>query len=158
MTDYPGFSVLLIILILVSNFFYLLRITKWYTIRKVFPLNTARLEHENIHLAYGKANLCGHYARNKVFSGIIKDGVVIKKPFPFSKLMPPIFIPWNEIEHTSIGYDIDGRLDGKTKKLFSSSEYATIELKKYKRFLIIIPWQQTCFDNLPKELNGGVGG
>jgi hypothetical protein len=152
MTDYPGISVLLIFIILASNFVYLLRLTKWYSIRKAFPLNTAGPEHENIHLAYGKANLCGHYVRNRVFSGIIKDGVVIKKPFPFSTLMPPIFIPWNEIEHISIGYDIDGRLDGKTKKLFSSSEYATIELKKYKKFLIIILWQQTYFDNLPKEL------
>ena len=158
MTNFPGLSIVLIFIILAANFVYLLRAIKWYTIRKVFPLNTTGPEHENIHLAYGKANLCGHYSRNKVFSGIMKDGVVIKKPFPFSKLMPPIFIPWNEIEHVSIGYDIDGRTDGKTKKLFSSSEYATIELKKYKKFLIIIPWQQTYFDNLPKELNGGVGG
>ena len=148
MADYPGISVLVIFIILASNFVYLLRLTKWYSIRKAFPLNMTGPEHENIHLSYGKANICGHYARNKVFSGIMKDGVVIKKPFPFSRLMPPIFIPWNEIEHISIGYDIDGRPDGKTKKLFSSSEYATIELKKYKKFLIIIPWQQTYFDNL----------
>jgi hypothetical protein len=158
MTDFPGFSVLLIFIILASNFVYLLRLTKWYSIRKVFPLNVEGSEHENIYLTYGKANLCGHYARNKVFSGMIKDGIIIKKPFPFSMLMPPIFIPWNEIEHISIGYDIDGRPDGKTKKLFSSSEYATVELKTYKKFLIIIPWQQTYFDNLPKELNGGVSG
>lgn len=158
MTDYPGISVLLIFIILASNFVYLLRLTKWYSIRKAFPLNTAGPEHENIHLAYGKANLCGHYARNKVFSGLIKNGVVIKKPFPFSTLMPPIFIPWNEIEHISIGYDIDGRPDSKTKKLFASAEYASIELKKYKKFLIIIPWHQTYFDKLPKELNGGISG
>lgn len=158
MTDYPGISVLLIFIILASNFVYLLRLTKWYSIRKAFPLNTAGPEHENIHLAYEKANLCGHYARNKVFSGLIKNGVVIKKPFPFSTLMPPIFIPWNEIEHISIGYDIDGRPDSKTKKLFASAEYASIELKKYKKFLIIIPWHQTYFDKLPKELNGGISG
>ncbi len=152
MTDYPGFSVLLIFIILAANFAYLLRLTKWYSIRKALPLNATGPEYENIHLAYGKANLCGHYVRNKVFSGILKDGVVIKKPFPISKLMPPIFIPWNEIEHISIRHDIDGRPGTKMKKLFSSSEYAKIELKKYKKFLIIIPWQQTYFDNLPKEL------
>ncbi len=152
MTDYPGFSVLLIFIILAANFVYLLRLTKWYSIRKALPLNDAGPEHENIHLAYGKANLCGHYVRNRVFSGIIKDGVVIKKPFPFSTLMPPIFIPWNEIEHISIGYGIDGRPSTEMRKTFSSSEYAKIELKKYQKFLIIIPWQQTYFNNLPKEL------
>jgi len=152
MTDYTDFSAWLFIVILAANFVYLLRATKWYSVRKSFPLNTAGPVDEKTHLSYGKANLCGHYVRNKVFSGIIKDGVVIKKPFPFSTFMPPIFIPWDEIEHIFIGYGIDGRPGAKTKNLFSSSEYAKIELKKYKKFLIIIPWQQTYFDNLPKEL------
>jgi len=152
MINFQNFSVLLIAVILVSNFVYLLRAMKWYSIRKVFPLKAEGPKHENIHLTYGKANLCGHYVRNKVFSGIIKDGVVIKKPFPISRLMPPIFIPWNEIENITIIYEIDGRPGTKMKTFFSSSEYAKIELKTYKKFLIIIPWQETYSDNLPKEL------
>ncbi|MBU1743333.1 MAG: hypothetical protein KJ649_00320 [Proteobacteria bacterium] len=153
MINFKSFSVLLIVIILVSNFVYLLRATKWwYSIRKVFPLKTEGPGHENIHLTYGKANLCGHYVRNKVFSGIIKDGVVIKKRFPISRLMPPIFIPWNEIERITIIYEIDGRPGTKVKTFFSSSEYAKIELKTHKIFLIIIPWQETYSGNLPKEL------
>jgi len=152
MIDYPGFSVLLIVIILASNFVYLLRVTKWYSIRKSFPLDTEGPEHENTRLTYGKANLCGHYARNKVFSGILKDGIVIKKPFPVSKLMPPIFIPWNEIEHITIIYKVDGRPEAKMKPFFSESEYAKIDLKGDNKFLIIIHWQESYSDNLPKEL------
>jgi len=153
MINFKSFSVLLIAIILVSNFVYFLGATKWwYSIRKVFPRKTEEPKHENIHLTYGKANLCGHYVRNKVFSGFIKDGVVIKKPFPISRLMPPIFIPWNEIENITIIYEIDGRPGTKMKTFFSSSEYAKIELKMYKKILIIIPWRETYSDNLPKEL------
>ena len=152
MTISPIFTLSLLAIILVSNFFYWFRVMKWYPIRKAFPLNVAGPKYENVHLNYGKANLCSHYARNKVFSGIMKEGVVIKKPFPISFLMPPIFIPWGEIEHVSIISNIEGGADSKTIKIFSSSEYAKIELKRYKEFLIIIPWQQIYFDNLPKEL------
>jgi len=152
MTDHPDFSAWLIILILAANFVYLLRATKWYSIRKSFPLDTGGAEYEKRALSYGKANLCGHYVRNKVFSGIIKGGVVIEKPFPFYAIMPPIFIPWNEIEQISIGYKIDGRPDTKKRNMFSSSEYAKIELKRDKKLLMIIPWHQSYSDNLPKEL------
>lgn len=153
MINFQNFSVLLIAIILVANFVYLLGATKWwYTIRKVFPRKTEGPKHENIHLTYGKVNLCGHYARNKVFSGFMRDGVVIKKPFPVSMLLPPIFIPWNEIERITIIYEIDGRPEANVKTFFSSSEYAKIELKMYKKFLIILPWRETYSDNLPKEL------
>lgn len=149
----PIFAVSLLSIILVANFIYLFRVMKWYPIRKAFPLNVAGPKYENILLNYGKANICGHYARNKVISGIMKDGVVIKKPFPFSYLMPPIFIPWREIEHVSIVANIEGGTNPKLIKIFSS-EYAKIELKRYKDYLIIIPWQQIYFDNIPKELSG----
>ena len=148
----PVFAVSLFTIILVANFIYWFRVMKWYPIRKAFPLNVAGPKYENIHLNYGKANICGHYARNKVISGIMKDGVVIKKPFPFSYLMPPIFIPWGEIEHVSIVANIEGGTDPKPNKILSSSEYAKIDLKGYKKYLIIIPWQQIYFDNLPTEL------
>jgi len=152
MSDYADFTAWLVIIILAANFVYLLRATKWYAVRKAFPLNAAGTGYENTRLSIGKANLCGHYVRNRVLSGIIKDGVVIKKPFPYATFMPPIFIPWNEIEHISIGYNIDGRPKTKMREMFSSTEYAKIELKKHKKFLIIIPWQQTYLDKLPKEL------
>ena len=152
MINFNTFSVFLIAIVLAANFVYLLRATKWYSIRKVFPLKTEGPEHENTRLTYGKANLCGHYARNKVFSGILKDGIVIKKPFPVSKLLPPIFIPWNEIEHITIIYKIDGRPDAKMKPFFSDAEYVNIELKGDNKFLIIIHWQESYSDNLPKEL------
>jgi len=153
MISSPIFAVSLFTIILVANFIYWFRVMKWYPIRKAFPLNEAGPKYENIHLNYGKANICGHYARNKVISGIMKEGVVIKKLFPFSYLMPPIFIPWREIEHVFIVANIEGGTNPKPIKIFSS-EYAKIELKRYKEYLIIIPWQQIYFDNIPKELSG----
>ncbi|MDF1591777.1 MAG: hypothetical protein P1P89_09715 [Desulfobacterales bacterium] len=153
MTSSPIFTLSVLAVILAANFVYMFRVMKWYPIRKAFPLNEADSKYENILLNYGKANICGHYARNKVISGIMKAGVVIKKPFPFSYLMPPIFIPWGEIEHVSIVTNLEGKSDSKTTKLFSSSEYAKIELKRHKEYLIIIPWQGMYFDNLPKGMH-----
>lgn len=148
----PILTISVLAIILVVNFIYWLRVMKWYPIRKVFPLNVERPEHNNVLLSYGKANICGHYARNKVISGILKNGVVIKKPFPFSYLMPPIFIPWNEIERVSILTGIDGGPDSKKVKMFSSSEYAQIDLKRFKEYLIIIPWKPVYLDNIPNGL------
>lgn len=153
MTDLPLLTLSVFAIILAANFVYWLRVMKWYPIRKAFPLNDEGPKYEDIYLNYGKANLCGHYARNKVLSGIMKGGVVIKKPFPFSFLMPPIFIPWGEIEQVSIVSNIEGGKDSKTIKLFSSSEYAKIELKRHKNFLIIIPWQESYSENFPKDLS-----
>ena len=90
--------------------------------------------------------------RNNVFSGITADGVVIKKSFPFSLLMPPIFIPWVEIEQVSLVSNIDGEPGSKMNKGISSLEYVKIDLKQFKEFLIIIPWQDKYVENLPKQV------
>ncbi len=150
MKNYSIFTLSFIGIILIVNFIYLFRALKWFSIRKAFPLNAAGPQYQNVNLNYGKANICGHSARNKVFSRIMKDGIVIKKPVPVSLLMPPIFIPWAAIEDISIVSGIEGKAASETIRLFSSSEYAKIELKKFKEFLIVIPWQDIYFDNLPK--------
>ena len=80
------------------------------------------------------------------------DGVVIKKPLPFSLFMPPIFIPWVEIEQVSFVSNIEGEPCAKMIKGISSLEYVKIDLKQFKEFLIIIPWQDIYVENLPKQL------
>jgi len=154
MSDFPILTIAVLAIILVANFIYWLRVLKWYPISRAFPLNASGPEHESMLLNYGKANICGHYARNKVISGILQKGVVIKKPFPFSYLMPPIFIPWSEVERVSIVSNLEGKPDSKKISLFSSSEYAKIDLKHFKDYLIIIPWKQGYVDNIPRGLTG----
>lgn len=152
MTNYSIFTLSFFAIILIVNFIYLFRALKWFSIRKAFPLNGAGPQYENVNLNYGKANICGHSARNKVFSGMMKDGIVIKKPVPVSLVMPPIFIPWAAIEDVSIVSGIEGGQASEMVQMFSSAEYAKIELKKFKEFLIVIPWRDTYFDSLPKEI------
>ena len=150
MENYSTFTLFFIAIILIANFIYLFRAIKWYSIRKAFPLNGAGPQYENNYLKYGKANICGHSARNKVFSGITRDGIIIKKPPPVSLLMPPILIPWDAIEDVTIVSSIEGGQASKMVQRFSSAEYAKIELKKFKEFLIVIPWQDTYSNNLPR--------
>jgi len=152
MKNYSIFTLLFIAIILAANFIYLFRALKWYSIRKAFPLNDAGPQYENVNLNYGKANICGHSSRNNVFSRMMKDGIVIKKPFPVSLLMPPLFIPWAAIENVSIVSGIEGGQASEMVQMFSSAEYAKIELKKFKELLIVIPWQNKYFDSLPKEI------
>jgi len=66
--------------------------------------------------------------------------------------MPPLFIPWAAIENVSIVSGIEGGQASEMVQMFSSAEYAKIELKKFKELLIVIPWQNKYFDSLPKEI------
>lgn len=152
MMDNGNLSVWLMILIIAANFLYLLRAAKWFSVQKAFPLTSAGPQVERTQLSYGKANLCGHYVRNKVFSGFTRGGIVIEKPFPISLVMRPIFIPWKEIEQISIGSDLAGSTGTDFKKMFSSSEYAKIELKRYAQWLIVVPWQAKDGDHVPNNL------
>ena len=154
MTKQAIVSLSIFIIILIANFVYLFRVIKWYSIRKAFPLNVTPSKDQDIYLQFGKANICGHHMRNNVFSGITAEGVVIKKPFPFSLFMPPIFIPWVDIEQVSLVSDIEGEPGSEMIKDISSLEYVKIDLKQFKEFLIIIPWQDIYGKNLPMQLTG----
>jgi len=157
MTKHSIVSLSLFIIIVIANFVYWFRVIKWYSIRKAFPLNVAASKHQDIYLQFGKANIDGHHMRNNVFSGIMADGVVIRKPFPFSLFMPPIFIPWVEIEQVSLVSNIEGEPGSKMIKGISSLEYVKIDLKQFKEFLIIIPWQDIYVKNLPNQLTTNMG-
>ena len=157
MTKHAIVSLSIFIIILIANFVYLFRVIKWYSIRKAFPLNDAAPKDQDIYLQFGKANICGHHMRNNVFSGIMAAGVVIKKPFPFSLFMPPIFIPWVDIEQVSLVSDIEGEPGSEMIKDISSLDYVKIELKRFKEFLIIIPWQEIYGENLPVQLTTNMG-
>jgi len=156
MTKHSIVPLSIFIIILIANFVYLFRVIKWYSIRKAFPLNIAASKDQNIYLQFGKANICGHHMRNNVFSGIMAEGVVIKKSFPFSLIMPPIFIPWVHIEQVSLVSNIEGEPGSEMIKDISSLEYVKIDLKQFKEFLIIIPWQDIYVENLPKQLTTNV--
>ncbi len=139
-------------MILIANFFYWSRVIRWYGIRKSFPLDDTNTEQEKLQLYYGNANVCGHYMRNAVFSGATKAGIVIRKPFPFSLLMPPILIPWSGIERIHLVSSLEGAPVSKLIQGMSSPEYARIVLKSFKDCFIVIPWLAGYRSNLPGEL------
>lgn len=139
-------------MILIANFYYWSRVARWYALRKAFPLGGAASPDQNLQLQYGNANVCGHYMRNAVFSGTTKAGVIIKKPFPYSLLMPPIFIPWSGIERLDKVVSLEGATGIKLQRDLTATEYVKIEIKSFKDSVIVIPWHPVYADNIPKEL------
>ncbi len=139
-------------MILIANFYYWSRVARWYALRKAFPLGDAAVLDQNLQLQYGNANVCGHYMRNAVFSGTTKAGIIIKKAFPYSFLMPPIFIPWSGIERLCKVVNVEGATGLKLSRDVTDTEYVRIELRSSRDFVIVIPWNPVYADNIPQEL------
>lgn len=146
----PFLTLVLFGIILIANFLYWSRSAKWYAVRKAFPLDASTPMDESLRLQYGNANVCGHYMRNAVFSGTLKAGIVIRKPFPFSCLMPPIFIPWSAVEQIIPVSNLEAAPASTPAMDPSPPEYAKIEFKAPPGFVIIIPWQPGYRTNLPE--------
>jgi len=121
---------------------------------KQFPLPRSVLDNVNSKLKYGRANIGGIYRRNSVFSTITEKGVFIRQPFPFSVIMPAIFIPWKEIDFINIISRIDGEMDTTISNIMSkltTIKYADIKLKSLKKHTVIIPWKEGYRKNVSQD-------
>jgi hypothetical protein len=152
MKDYLLLFPIFFVALMIFSFVNWARSTKWYKINNVYPLRRGQSEYENDHLVYGRINMCGYYRWHTGYSAIERDGIVIKKPFPFSLYAPPILIPWSEVNKIFITSDIEGRSRLKIMGKISPLKYAKIELKKFKDVLIVIPWRKRYLGNVPFEI------
>jgi len=148
---FPWIFLLIFIPIVLVRFFLWVKQTGWRTLSKKFPLSKLAIDNVNLKQKYGRANIGGIYRRNSVFSAITEDGVFIRKPFPFSVIMPEIYIPSNEIDFIKIISRIDGEPNttiSKTISKLSSYKYADIRLKSLKKHTVIIPWNEEYRKNV----------
>ncbi len=141
---FPWLFLVAVLFFALIQFAFWIKKMGWIGISKKYPMP---IEPELIpkKLKYGRANIGGLYKWNSVFSGITKNGVFIRKPFPFSVLMPPINIPWPSIDSMNIVDSIDKATRGKRFKL---GKYADIELSSINT-CIIIPWNEKYRINIP---------
>jgi hypothetical protein len=103
---------------------------------------------------YGIANVGEVYNRNAVYSAIEKNGIFLRKPFPFSIFMPAIFIPWEHIQEISIVDNIEKLKASKYKmvKKLNPFKYATIKMKTFLDIPVAIQWNDSFKEKIPENI------
>jgi len=134
-----------IILIILAFFFFLknLKKSKWLQLQNNYPMPAKVLNKINSQLNYDPANVNGVHYKNSVFSLINEQGILIRKPFPFSLILRPLLIPWADIKEIKIINSItdETNLLSKTMNRLSLNNYVKINLLGFKNFFIIIKWK-----------------
>lgn len=144
---FPWLFLTALLLVALIQFGFWIKKMGWIGISKKYPM-PKKPELIPIKLKYARANIGGTYRWNSVFSGITNNGVYIRKPFPFSLMMPPINIPWSGIDSINIVNSIDKE----TKDIrFKFGKYADIKLSSINTF-VIIPWKEKYRINIPSGL------
>jgi hypothetical protein len=140
------------LIILFFYFLFWIRKTKWNLVHKQYPAEKSSLE--NLKMNYGIENVGGVYNRNAVFSAIEKDGIFMRKPFPFSIFMPAIFIPWEHVQEVSIIDNIDKLKPSKYKmvKMLNPFKYANIKINTLLDIPIAIKWKDSFRGKIPKNI------
>lgn len=154
MTFIPWIFALIFIPILIIRFYFWVKKTGWRNLSLRYPLSKTKSEKVNSHLSYNRSNVGGVYERNSVFSAIIREGVIIRKPFPFSIIMPAIFIPWSDIECIHINCKLDGKPHSSFSKLtgkLSNYRFVNIKLSTLKEQIIIIRWKDRFKNFIPSD-------
>lgn len=128
------------------------RKTRWNFIHKHYPAE--RSQYVETKFKYGKANIGGKFRWNSVFSAIEKNGIFLRKPFPFSLFMPPIFIPWDDVDYITVVDDIEYRKSAKSKivKRLNPFKYVDINLSKIDNVPIVVPWKDAYKKSVPATI------
>ncbi len=128
-----------------------IRKTQWNLLRKQYPAE--KYQFDNVRLKYGNANIGGMYKWNSVFSAIEGNGILLRKPYPFSLLMPAIFIPWDAVAFISIVDGIEHRKKAKSKIIqkLNPFKYADIHLDKIEMIPVVVIWKEAYRVNVPPE-------
>lgn len=89
-----------------------------------------------------------------MFSTIENEGIFLRKPYPFSIFMPPILIPWGDVNYVSVVDDIEHRKPTKSKivKKLNPFKYADINLSKIDDVPIAIIWKESYREKIPATL------
>lgn len=120
---------------------------RWRELNRRYPLAKNFPGYEPVHLKYDRANINGLFEYNYVFSGIISQGVVIRKPFPFSLAMPDVGIRWEEVRTILVVNHINWYVK---KPVFKWKKYADIDLKACD-IRIRIRWKEKYREFVPED-------
>ncbi len=142
----------IILMVLAVAFFYVnLKKSRWLMLRERYPLSAKELSTINSQLSYHIANVNGVHYRNSVFSIINEKGVFIRKPFPFSILLRPLFIPWTDIAEMKIVNSVNDRstiLTNVINKL-PFNKFVKIKFLNLGDNFIIIKWKEEYRKKVP---------
>lgn len=146
-------SSVILIGLAVAFFFTNLKKSRWLMLHERYPLSTKELSTINSELSYHIANVNGVHYRNSVFSIINERGVFIRKPFPFSILLRPLFIPWTDIAEIKIVNSIGDRSTVISKVLnkLSLNKFVKIKFLNLGDNFIIIKWKEEYRKKVPNE-------
>lgn len=143
-----------VLIVLFLYFLHWIRKTRWHILAKHYQVEKS--QYENVHFKYGNANIGGKFRWNAVFSAIEKDGVYLRKPYPFSIFMTAIFIPWQDVKQVVIVDDLESRERAKSRIVgkINPFKYADIHLNKIQSVPVAIIWKESYKKCIPEGILG----
>ena len=127
----------------------------WNDLAEKYSFPREKIKKLNIEFDYGQSYFNDIYY-NGIHLSSIKQGLILKHPFPFNYISPALLIPWNEIAAISVERGLrresENNLFSRISEKISPWEYANVKLSSFENITIIIPWKPNVKINAPKEL------